>query len=109
MGLMLVTFFGLWKFTGMPFMIISGVIYGICYGSQLIMFPAIIGNYYGPAAFPGINGIIGPLMIIFAAAVPVGAGYLYEINKNYDISFTILIVMLALAFVFSFFMAPPKK
>jgi MFS family permease len=109
MGFMAVAFFGLWTSTKMPLMLISGAIYGVCYGSQLIMFPAIIGNYYGPAAFPGINGIIGPVMIIFAAAVPVGAGYLYEINKNYDISFTILIIMLAVAFVFSFFMVPPKK
>ena len=72
----LIAYMGIWKSTNLQIVIGSGAVFGFCYGCQLIMFPTIIGNYYGPAAFPGINGIIAPFLILFAAMVrPVQAIY----------------------------------
>lgn len=30
----------------------------------------MIGNYFGPNAFAGIGGFIGPILVIFGAVVP---------------------------------------
>jgi MFS family permease len=108
LGIQLIVYMGIWKSTSLNISIISGIIFGFCYGCQLIMFPTITGNYYGAEAFPGINGIIAPFLILFAAMVPVGAGFLFEKYGSYDAAFIIMIIMLSVSLIFSFFLAPPK-
>ena len=73
------------------------------------MFPTIIGNYYGADVFAGINGVIGPFLILFAAVVPVGAGYIFEVTGNYDIAFIALSIVLSIGFMASFLLSPPKE
>ncbi len=109
LGVMLVMFIGLWKLTSLKMMIAAGMIFGFCYGSQLIMFPTLLGNYYGPDAFAAINGIVGPLVVFFGAMVPVGAGYIFEKGGSYDLAFIILSIILSVAFAASLFLSPPRK
>jgi MFS family permease len=109
MCVMLISFLGLWKLTNFDLIIITGFVFGLCHGSQLIMMPALIGNYFGPDRFAGINGAIGPFSIGFTAIVPVGAGYLFEKTGNYNPAFMILIVVLSIAFLATFFLSPPVK
>ena len=104
----LMAYFGIWKSTHMQIVIASGIVFGLCYGCQLIMFPTLIGNYYGPESFPGINGIIAPFLILFGAAVPVGAGYMFETYGSYDSAFIIMISMLAVSLILSLLLSPPK-
>jgi cyanate permease len=109
LGVMLIMFLGIWKVSSFNLMIAAGMIFGICYGSQIIMIPTIMGNYYGPDAFAGINGVIGPILILFGASVPVGGGYVYEKTGSYDLVFVMLSVVLGITFVLSFFLSPPTK
>jgi sugar phosphate permease len=109
MGVMLVMVLGLWKSSHFSFVVAAGMIFGFCYGSQLIMFPTITGNYYSPESFPAINGVLGPLMIVFGAIVPVGAGLIFEKTGSYDLAFIILDLVLVMAFGISFLLSPPQK
>jgi MFS family permease len=109
MGVMLVMLLGLWKLTEFRIVAAAGMVFGFCYGSQLIMFPTLMGNYYGPEAFPAINGVLGPIMIVFAALVPVGAGMIFEKTGTYDLAFIILGFVLVVAFAISFLLSPPQK
>ena len=109
LGVMLMMFLGIWKVSSFDLMVAAGMIFGICYGSQLIMIPTIMGNYYGPDAFANINGVIGPILILFGASVPVGSGYVFEKMGNYDLAFLPLSIVLGIAFVVSFFLSPPTK
>jgi MFS family permease len=109
MGIMLAAYLGIWKSTNLNMAMVSGAIFGFCYGSQLIMFPTIIGNYYGPEVFPDINGIIAPFLILFGAAVPVGAGYVFEKSGSYDAAFVVMIVMLVVSLFFSLLLTPPRS
>jgi len=108
LGIMLIMFLGIWKAQGFNITMAAGMIFGICYGSQVIMVPTIMGNYYGPDAFAGINGMIGPILILFGASVPVGSGYVFEQTGNYDLAFIILSIVLGISFVLSFFLSPPS-
>lgn len=105
----LIAYMGIWKSTNLQIVMGSGALFGFCYGCQLIMFPTLLGNYYGPEAFPGINGIIAPIMILFGAAVPMGAGYIYETFGSYDGAFIIMMSMLGVSLILSLLMTPPKK
>jgi MFS family permease len=107
LGIMLAVYFGIWKSTNLDMVMISGAVFGFCYGCQLIMFPTIIGNYYGPEIFPNINGIIAPFLILFGAVVPVGAGYVFEKYGSYDAAFVVMIIMLAVSLIFSLLLTPP--
>ena len=109
LGLMLIAYIGLWKSTDLRLMIAAGFLFGLCHGSQLIMFPAMIGNYFGADRFAAINGAIGPLSIGFTALVPVGGGFLFEKTGSYDAAFIFLIILLLVGFFISFFLSPPVR
>jgi len=109
LGIMIIMFIGIWKLSNLNMMMAAGMAFGFCYGCQLIMFPTIIGNYYGADVFAGINGVIGPFLILFAAVVPVGAGYIFEVTGNYDIAFIALSIVLSIGFMASFLLSPPNE
>jgi sugar phosphate permease len=109
LGVMLVMLMGLWKLASLEMMIATGMVFGFCYGSQLIMFPTLLGNYFGPDAFASINGIVGPMVVLFGAMVPVGAGVIFEKTGSYGPAFIILEVVLCFALIASLLMTPPKK
>ncbi len=106
---MFIAYIGLWRLTDYPLIIVSALVYGLCHGSQLIMFPSLIGNYFGPDRFTAINGVIAPLSIGFSAVVPVGGGYIFEKTGNYNAAFITLIFLLMIGFTASLFLAPPVR
>jgi nitrate/nitrite transporter NarK len=101
LGVMLIMFLGIWKISSFKLMIAAGMIFGISYGAQIIMIPTILGNYFGPDAYANINGVIGPILILFGACIPAGSGYVFEKTGNYDLVFIILSIVLCICFVFS--------
>ena len=109
LSIMLIALFGIWKISSFKMMMVAGMVFGMGYGCQIIMIPTMIANYYGAEAFPGIQGVLGPIMITFCASVPVGAGYIFEQTGSYDLAFIILSMVLFISFVASFFLSPPTK
>ena len=106
--LMMLALTGIWQATSMPLVLLSGLVFGICYGAQLILFPSLIGNYYGPSAFTNINGAIGPVLILFIAPVPVLSGYVFETYGSYDGVFIAMNIMLAVGILLSSMLSPPQ-
>lgn len=109
LGLALIMLLGMWKITNFKAIVVAGMIFGFGYGCQIIMIPTLIANYYGADTFPSIQGVIGPIMIVFCATVPVGGGYIFEETGSYDLAFIILSIVLLISFVVSFFLSPPIK
>ena len=108
-GLMTIMLFLIWRNQSIEMIMVAGFVFGACYGTDLIMFPTLLGNYYGPGAFAGINGVLGPLLTVFSGIVPMAAGYIYETIGNYNPVYILLVCLLAVAFGISFFMKPPMK
>lgn len=104
----LITFFILWKAPSLGILTAAGLIFGICYGSMLILLPTTIGNYFGPETFPKINGLLIPMASTFVAIVPAIAGFMADKTGSYDLVFAVINVMLIAGTICAFLLAPPE-
>jgi sugar phosphate permease len=107
MGLALV---GIWKVPGELWVLLATVsFFGFCFGSLVPLFPALIGNYFGPSAFAKITGFLSPVMILVSAPVPVLAGMIYDRFHSYDIAFIYVVSLILVASLLTLALVPPKK
>ena len=107
MGLALL---GIWKAPGGLWGLLATVsLFGFCFGSLVPMFPALIGNYFGPSVFASIIGFLSPAMIILGAPVPALAGIIYDEFGSYDIAFVYVATLTLVAMLVAPTLVPPKK
>jgi MFS family permease len=107
MGLAMI---GIWKVPGNFAVLLTVVaIFGFCFGSIVPIFPAIIGNYFGPSAFAPITGFLSPVMILIGAPVPVVAGIIYDRFGSYDIAFIYVVAFSFVTALVATALFPPKK
>ncbi|MDY6843884.1 MAG: MFS transporter [Thermodesulfobacteriota bacterium] len=109
MAIMFFTFCGIWKAPTMTLLIVTGPVFGFCYGTIVVLIPAIVGNYWGPASFASTMGFIMPFMIALGAPVPVIAGYIADHFGTYDIAFITIGIIIALGAFLAIFITPPQK
>lgn len=109
MALMMFSFFGIWKAPNMTLLLITGPVFGFCYGTIIVLIPAIIGNYWGPASFANTTAFITPFMVALGAPVPVIAGYIADYFGSYDLAFLSIGILIAIGAVLAVFMKPPQK
>jgi MFS family permease len=86
MALQVVGFAGLAASSGLVPLYLSAVVFGFSYGGGVVIFPALVGDYFGRASAGAIVGTIfagagGP-----AAAGPFLAGYLFDATGSYRVS-----------------------
>jgi MFS family permease len=109
MILRLAAFIGLWLAPSLAALIVCGFLFGFSYGTTIVMIPTIMANYFGPSAFATINGVLAPIMIVFGAAVPVGAGYIADHYASYDLAFITLVCLIGAALLCAYLLSPPYK
>lgn len=107
---MAVTMLGIWKAPSdfRAVMVIVSV-FGFCFGSIVPLIPAIIGNYFGPAAFAPISGFLSPIMIVIGAPVPFLAGRIYDRFQSYDLPFAYVVILALVATLLAPALVPPKR
>ena len=59
---------------------------GFGFGATYVSMPLITGNYFGAGAFPSISAITNPVGSVFQFSSPFIAGWLYDVNGNYDLA-----------------------
>jgi len=102
-------FLGIWSAVSIAWLMLMAPVFGFCFGSLLVILSVMVGNYFGPDTFASIGGIIGPILILFGAVVPVGSGYIAEQTGNYNLAFLLLAATLLVGVFFSLFLKPPKR
>jgi MFS family permease len=105
----LIGLIGIWKAPSYALLLIFGPIYGVGYGSILVIGPTLLGNYYGPEVYPGIRAFFTPWLTILTFGVPAIAGYSQDKLGSYNEVFFVLTVLVAIGVVFSAMLPPPKK
>ncbi len=101
---------GIWKAPGDLWVLLATVsLFGFCFGSLVPLFPALIGNYFGPSVFASITGFLSPMMILIGAPVPVLAGIIYDRFHSYDFAFMYVAILTLAATLLAFALAPPRK
>jgi sugar phosphate permease len=101
---------GIWKAPeDLGVLLVIVAIFGFCFGAIMPIFPAIIGNYFGPPAFAPITGFLSPFMILIGAPVPVVAGIIYDRFQSYDIAFIYVVTLTFVCALLASALVPPKK
>ncbi|GEA14730.1 hypothetical protein E308F_09720 [Moorella sp. E308F] len=93
----------------LPLAIAAAILLGVGFGWNYVTQSTMIGNYFGPAAFPKLNGTLLTISHIIAVWSGLIAGNLYDAYKSYTPAFTIHILISLLAIVAIFFAKPPAK
>jgi MFS family permease len=109
MAAMFASMLGLWKLNQFNMLLLSGIVFGICFGTMTIIHPIIMGNYYGPESFASIMGTLGPFTVLFMSSVPVASGFIYEEMGNYNCAFFAMFFFILIAGVAAFFLKPPHR
>jgi sugar phosphate permease len=101
---------GIWRAPS-DFGLLLGIValFGFSFGSIVPIFPAMVGNYFGPSAFAPITGFLSPVMILIGAPVPFLAGIIYDRFGSYDIAFIYVVVFTFVTALLSSTLVPPKK
>jgi MFS family permease len=109
LSLMLIAFSGIWKAPSLNILMGFGSLFGICYGTLLVLMSTMMGNYYGPESYAGINAFTAPFLTAISASVPTVAGYIADKQGSYNLVFTVLTAGLIISVICSTFLSPPKK
>lgn len=82
--------------------------FGVGFGGNIPLMPAIRAEYFGRKALGKIQGAMDPVMMLAGATGPIFAGYIFDTTGSYRIAFLVTGVMTFFAAVMIFF-ARPKR
>ncbi|MFC2044433.1 CynX/NimT family MFS transporter [Chloroflexota bacterium] len=84
------------------------IVYGLGLGIAFVMFPIIVGRYFGRKSFGTIQGTKVMIQTPFSVVAPIYAGWIYDTTDSYMVAFTTVAALLGLATVLMSFVRPPK-
>jgi len=106
---MLISFMVFWRGSSFGLLVASGSVFGICFGTLLVMLSTMIANYFGTESYASISACISPFLTVIGAAIPTTAGYAADRLGSYDVPFAVLSAALFLSIIFSLFLSPPRR
>jgi MFS family permease len=86
---------------------VAAISYGVAFGWTFICLNTVTGHYYGPAAFPRLNGRQFQLAAIFCSPVGFLGGKIFDIFHSYKLAFELNCVIAAIGIVAVFFARMP--
>jgi len=90
----------------MPMVYLFIFLFGVGFGGNVPLMPAIRTEYFGRSALGAIQGFMAPIMMLAGAIGPIVAGYIYDRTGSYHISFLATGVLTFFAAVAMFFARP---
>jgi MFS family permease len=86
----------------------AAILYGTGFGWTFVCMNTATGHFYGPAAFPKVNGLVLLLTGIFGSPAGVIGGRLFDLYGNYKLAFAINVVIAAVGIVAILFATKPS-
>ena len=83
-------------------------VFGFSHGGVSLIFPAIIGDYFGRRKAASVIGAIFTIAGSSAAIGPIAAGYIHDVTHTYQLVFLFGALTNILAFILAFVAGPPK-
>lgn len=84
-------------------------LFGIGFGGNIPLMPAIRAEYFGRKALGKIQGFMNPVMMIAGATGPILAGHVFDTTGAYRSAFLVIGLLTFLAAVVIFFARPVRK
>jgi MFS family permease len=91
---------------------LAAVLYGIGFGWTFICMNTATAHFFGPLAFPELNGMAMLLTAVFCSPAGLIGGRLFDVFGNYTLAFEINMMIAAagiLALIFATMPVPPEK
>ena len=86
----------------------TAILYGTGFGWTFICLNTVTGHYYGPAAFPKVNGMMLLLAAIFCSPAGYLGGRLFDLYHSYKLAFEVNSALAAMGIIAMFFARMPK-
>ena len=109
MGARLVAIFGIWQLSDYSVLMALAFVFGVTYGTTLVLLSTLVANYFGTGVFASVIGFLMPVWVASGAIIPVGAGYAHDYFDNYDPAFIGVLTIIVLGLIGSLFLKPPQK
>lgn len=84
------------------------VVFGVAYGSLLVLGATMLGAYYGRKNFATIQGISFAAPMLIAAISPVLAGFVFDATGSYLIPLIVATIFCGIGGVCAFLSKPPR-
>jgi MFS family permease len=85
----------------------AAILYGTGFGWTFICVNTATGHFYGPAAFPKLNGLVLLLTAAFCSPAGFIGGKLFDVYGNYTLAFELNILIAAAGVIALFFAKMP--
>jgi MFS family permease len=86
----------------------AAILYGTGFGWTFICLNTVTANYYGPAAFPKVNGMMLVLAALFCSPAGYLGGRLFDFYHSYKLAFELNSTLAALGIIALFFAKMPE-
>jgi MFS family permease len=93
----------------MPLVYLFIALFGVGYGANVPLMPAIRAQYFGRASLGKIQGFMTPVTMVAGATGPITAGHLFDRLGSYSLSFLIISILPFLAAVVVCLIPPPGR
>jgi len=101
-GLLMLTFA-----RGLPMVYAYVLLFGFGYGAIVILFPSMVGAYFGRRVYPRLFGALFAIVSVFGAAAPAFAGYVFDAVGSYLLPFSVATGFCVVAAAGSLLNRPP--
>ena len=85
------------------------VLYGLGYGARAPILIALRGEYFGGRNFATIMGMSQPILMIGIFIGPIAAGFAYDLQGSYTMSFTVISFLNLFGAILVLFIKRPKN
>src|SRR5438445_200744 len=86
----------------------AAILYGTGFGWTFVCLNTVTGHYYGPAAFPKVNGMMLVLAALFCSPAGYLGGKLFDLYHTYKLAFEVNSAVAAMGIVALFFARMPE-
>jgi MFS family permease len=86
----------------------AAILYGTAFGWTFICLNTVTGHFYGPAAFPRLNGMLLLIGAVFCSPAGFLGGKLFDIFHSYKLAFELNSLVAAIGIVALFFARMPE-
>ncbi len=84
------------------------IVFGVPYGMIIVLFPAMIGAYFGRKNYSTIFGISNTMVQFIGAIGPALAGFIFDATGSYSAPLTIVAVFCVIGGICAFIARPPN-
>lgn len=88
---------------------IAASLYGAGFGWTFVCLNTVTGNFYGPAAFPKVNGMVLLLSALACSPAGIVGGKIFDAFKSYTPAFQLNVIICVIGIIALFFATIPQK